>query len=491
MPVFFSLDPNFFRNHANSCTIQNGTTVYSNHSIPEDCSCVAPIAADPDFAGPGILASFIFFAWLTIAVATVPAFYAIRRSWTNNAMRKKRRIWMFLAEVLEVQVHDKAKREPLDNIAKDEPAPLENRARTSILSSDGDSTMDSELKAKSPEGIDLTDSSPGATIEPRPLTIAKRLLSSLTDIQAITGLSIILTGMARYPVISYYHEQFASNLWWLTLNSLWVSRIDYNDNSPYMSTWRMQVRRITITCSVVIAASFQLIIALREENHWDPLKPGRCYVRDALGSEIGQNLFWFTGTCIYAIVLILGLTRRTRDWYAIQIVGRIEPSLNTMWTWTRAADRRLRRYNAEQQALENVGTRDGFFKHQATNAILTVKLVSYTLAFITWWCLVQFLSIWSSGTGSHAVELAVYTVFAAANTWWVIAIKVDNIHLIQGNERKWTFGQMLPCALAVLVLFYFFDSLDELPKNSSRSRDVETQRETEVPKRETEVPKRE
>lgn len=354
--------------------------------------------------------------------------------------------------------------------------------RTSVVSSDGESSTGSDMKEKSPEAVDPIYSSGQAVIEPRPLIIAKKLLASLTDIQAITGLSIILTGMARYPAISYYHEQFASNLWWLTLNSQWVSRIDYNDNSPYMSTWRMQVRRLTITCSVIIAAVFQIIITLREQYHWDPLKAGRCYVRDALGSDIGQNLFWFIGTCIYGIVLILALTKRTRDWYATQVVGRIEPSLIAMWTWTRAADRELKKYNEDQQAMENQGTRDGFVKREATTAILTVKLVSYTVAFITWWCLVQFLSIWSSGTGSHAVELLVYTVFAAANTWWVIAIKVDNIHLIVGNERKWTFGQMLPCALAVLVLFYFFDSLDEVPKVSNRSRDVETQREEE-PKR--------
>lgn len=120
MPVFFSLDPNFFKNHANSCKIQNGTTVYSNRTIPEDCSCVAPIAADPDFAGPGILASFIFFAWLTIAVATVPAFYVIRQSWRRNAKRKKRRIWMFVAELFGAQYHDTAKKEPPDNVARDE-----------------------------------------------------------------------------------------------------------------------------------------------------------------------------------------------------------------------------------------------------------------------------------------------------------------------------------------------------------------------------------
>lgn len=339
------------------------------------------------------------------------------------------------------------------------------------------------MKEKPSEPIDSTYINGEVAIEPRPLTIAKKLLASLTDIQAITGLSIILTGMARFPVISYYHQQFASNLWWLTLNSLWVSRIDYNDNSPHMSTWRMQVRRITITCSVIIAAAFQIIIALREQNHWDPLKAGRCYVRDELGSDIGQNLFWFIGTCIYGIVLILSLTKPTRDWYAVQIVGRIEPSLNAMWTWTRAADRELEKYKEAQRVMER-GTRDGFFRYQATTAILTTKLVSYTLAFITWWSLVQFLSIWSSGTGSHAVELCVYTVFAAANTWWVIALKVDNIHLIQGNERRWTFGQMLPCALSVLVLFYFFDSLEEGPGATRRARDVEMRGEPEVPKRE-------
>lgn len=322
--------------------------------------------------------------------------------------------------------------------------------------------------------------SPAKTpIEPRPLIIAKKLIASLADIQIITGLSIILTGMARFPAISYYHEQFASNLWWLSLNSLWVSRIDYNDNGPHMSTWRAQVRRITITCSVVTAAVFQIIIALREENHWDPLKPGRCYVQDALGSDFAQNLFWFLGTCIYGIVLILSLTKLTRDWYATQVVGRIEPSLNTLWTWTRAADRRLKKYDEDQHASENRAIRDGFFRREAITAILTVKLVSYSVATITWWCVVQFLSIWSSGTGSHAMELFVYSVFAAANTWWVIALKVDNIHLIVGNERRWTFGQMLPCVLAVLVLFYFFDTLDQVPKVSSNIRDVETQREEE------------
>lgn len=342
------------------------------------------------------------------------------------------------------------------------------------------------MKRKSPEAIDSSYSPAEVAIEPRLVTIANKLLASLTDIQAITGFSIILTGMARFPAISYYHEQFASNLWWLTISSLWVSRIDYNDNLPYMSTWRIQVRRILITCSVIISAAFQLIVALREENHWDPLKPGRCYVRDDLGSSIGQNLFWFTGTCIYGIVLILSLTKRTRDWYAIQVVGRIEPSLEAMWTWTRAANRELKKYKEEQRVMANGGTRDGFFRYQATTAILTAKLISYTMAFITWWCLVQFISIWSSGRGSHFVELGVYTVFAASNTWWVISIKVDNIHLIQGNERRWTFGQMLPCALAVLMLFYFFDSLDEVPKVSNRSSDVETTQGEEAaePKRE-------
>jgi hypothetical protein len=476
MPVFFSLDPNFFKNHANSCTIQNGTTVYSNHSIPNDCSCVAPIVADPDFAGPGILASFIFFAWLTIAVATIPAFYAVRQSWRNNAWRKKRRIWMFFAEVLEVQVHDKKRTElKLDTIQPSQ----DGGVRSSVVSTDGDS-VDAELKGQLPQPTDTAHSMIKEDMEPRPLTLAKRLLVSLTDLQAISGLAIILSGMARYPSITYYHEQFASNLWWLTLNSLWVSRIDYNDNSEVMTTWRMQIRRITITLSVIIAAVFQILIALREENNWDPLKTGRCYVRDSLGSDFAQNMFWFLGTCIYGIVLVLSLTKWTRDWYANQIVGRIEPSLNAMWEWTRTADSQLKRYNMEQHnANANSTIRHGFLRRELTNALLTLKLISYTVAFITWWCFVQFLSIWSSGTGSHAVELAVYTVFAAANTWWVIAIKVDNTHLIQGNEKKWTFGQMLPCTLALLLLFHFFDSLDEVPKGTGRSRDVETQRKEE------------
>lgn len=136
---------------------------------------------------------------------------------------------MFLAEVLEVQIHDKKSTEPVQNITQQSE---DGGLRASVISTDGES-VDAELKGKSPALPDTVPSAMQKQIEPRPLIIAKRLLVSLTDLQAISGLAIILTGMARYPSITYYHEQFASNLWWLTLNSLWVSRIDYNDNTEF------------------------------------------------------------------------------------------------------------------------------------------------------------------------------------------------------------------------------------------------------------------
>jgi hypothetical protein len=65
----------------------------------------------------------------------------------------------------------------------------------------------------------------------------------------------------------------------------------------------------------------------------------------------------------------------------------------------------------------------------------------------------------------------VYSIFAAANTWWVIALKVDNVHLVVGNESKWTFAQTLPVCLVVLVVFYLFDAVERLPEPGTKGRE--------------------
>lgn len=297
--MFISFDPKTFRN-PKSCSFSNGTTVYSNHSLPDDCSCVAPFFANADFAGAGIIASFCFLTWLTILVAAIPTFYSLQQSWRDAS--HPRRFQHFAADAL--QLHGNK-----NNITPFEQAL--NRPNT----------------------------------QPYVVAISKSLLIALTDVQVVTGIAFILTGLVHIKIITFYHEQIVVNLWWLTINSLWVSRIDYNaeetstfsasriNNSTISSSpWRFQVRRIAIFTNVVLSAVFQGIIAVREEKQWDPAKSGRCYVGQALGGGYGSNIFWVVGTILYAIALFLGFWPRTRRWLDTKVFGQAGPSLDAIRT---------------------------------------------------------------------------------------------------------------------------------------------------------------
>jgi len=134
----------------------------------------------------------------------------------------------------------------------------------------------------------------------------------------------------------------------------------------------MQVRRLTITTSVICSAAFQLIIALREENQWDPLKQGRCYVRDALGSDFGQNMFWFLGTCLYGLILALGCTASTRRWFDEQVLGRVEPSLHALGMWMRESHQAWKKHSRNHDAASSHSTLSGKIRHFSTSCFFWV-----------------------------------------------------------------------------------------------------------------------
>jgi hypothetical protein len=381
-------------------------------------------------------------AWFTIVVAAIPAFYSIRGSWLRS--RSPHRFWKFVLDALQLKIT----REKPPN-APPQPKPAHLRTFSAGTTS---SATTSDLDRK------VTEKAPAEAyqnVEPRPLALAKALLVPLTDVQIIVGLAYIVTGVSLTNKISFYHEQIVTNLWWLTLNSLWVSRIDYNENIPEMRQWRFQIRRLAILTSVLLSTVFQAIVAFREKAHWSATQNGRCYVGAGLGSDFGDNMFWLIGTAIYAFVLILGSWSRTRIWFDEKVLERVEPSMVAMWGWTKGSLKELKAARAETK------TSGVSFIHRIFKLVfLAAKAGCFSLAFLTWWCLIQFLAIWSSGVGSPVVEMIVYSGFALESTIWVIYLKVNNRVLIlpTGTEDKWTFGQMLPITLLVLILFYWFDA---------------------------------
>jgi hypothetical protein len=440
--MFFSLDPNVFRNPKSTCLLTNGTKVYSNHSIAGDCSCVAPFAAAPDLGGPGIIASFCFMAWLTILIAAVPASYSVRKSWRWSRSQPSHRFWKFVCDVLQLKIT----REP----PPQESAPSDStHARVRSTGTAASDASEQEPKSLEPPYQAYRD------VKPYTLALAKALLVPLTDVQIIIGLAYIVTGLGLMHKISFYHEQFVTNLWWLTLNSLWVSRIDYNENTTKMTQWRFQIRRLAILASVILSTVFQALVAFREHINWDPTQPGRCYVGAALGSNLGDNLFWLIGTGLYAIVLIFGSWTRSRIWFDEQILDRVDPSMVYMWDWAHGS---LNEFQAARTNQNTSGT--SFAGRMLRLLFLAVKVAFSSFAFLFWWVFIQFLAIWSSGVGSPVVEMIVYIGFAVESTVWVIFLKISNkvLTMPPGVEDKWTFGQMLPIALLVLVLFYTFDA---------------------------------
>ena len=438
--MFFGTDPRDF-SYPRACTLNNSTIIYLNGSRSLDCSCAAPFHADPDFAGPGVIASFLFISWLTILIAAVPAYYAVKDSWFKS--RKPHQFLKFAADVLQLHV---------DNAAVAVLAPASARGLDSDVSDLEKSGGTQRTDGPTTDALPTTFTSN----EPCASVTAKQLLVSLCDIQIITGIAMVITGLVQFPRISFYHEQFSVNFWWLTLNSFWVSRIDYTTPSAETKGWRFQARRIAILTSVLLSVVFQGLIAVREHKDWDPLRSGRCYISTGVGGDdYGQNLFWLAGTALYAIVLVLSLTSRMRSWLEANVVSRLEPSLATMWGWTIDSFDDLKDYYHD----EKTRSAQTQLRQAYGITVRVIKIAAYGLAWFTWWFLVQFLAIWSSGNGSMVVELVVYSIFAGFTTWWIIYLKIENRALLIGSESKWTFGQCLPLALFLLVILNFLDTL--------------------------------
>ena len=436
--MFFSLDPDNFR-HPKPCNLTNGTVVFLNGSphLHLDCSCAAPFPADPTISGPAIMASFFFMSWLSIALAIVPAAYGLLGSWRRS--HPPYRTLKFAADVLQLRSQVETHSTSQARVGR------EPESRGSMVSN---VAFDSE-KAGPPVEVNTSITSP----EPPFVTFCRRLLYPLCDIQIITGTAMVITGLATFPQITFYSEQFVVNYWWLTLNSLWVSRIDYTSSNAAYAGLRYDLRRVAIFASVLMSTIFQGLVAVRESRDWDPTVRGHCYVSTGLGgNDYGQNLFWLAGTALYGLILLATLTSGSRNWLDAKVMRRLEPSVVTMSGWVVESYADIQAYVASQDRLHHSRVR-----RVVTVAVMTVKTGSYALAWLTWWFLVQFLSIWSSGNGSVAVELVVYSVFAGFATWWIIYLRIHNSTLASGSQDRWTFAQSLPIVLLILAAFYAAD----------------------------------
>jgi hypothetical protein len=279
------------------------------------------------------------------------------------------------------------------------------------------------------------------------LKIVEGMLQALSDIQTVTGTSIVIAGLAQLPGLTFYHEQIIINSWWLTLNSLWAARQDYTGGTKM--DWTSRIRVIAMLVSAVLSIVFQGIIIIREKRSWSFfLESGRCYL-DHDRSPEGSLWLWLVGTAIYAVALLLSLMPPTAKFLKgfaeslDKIHGRLRGQCKSQATSLRLLFQRPR-----NSCLRT-----------AQSAIFAFSAFAFcTIVFILWWLFVQFLAVWSYGHGSPAFELAIYISLSAWSTSYIVDLKHSNLHLLEGSEVSWGFRQVLPIALMAVLLFAAADA---------------------------------
>jgi hypothetical protein len=85
---------------------------------------------------------------------------------------------------------------------------------------------------------------------------AKAALDILCDVQVITGTAIIIAGLVQIRTMTFYHQQFVMNYWFLTLNSFWAGRTAHLSQSDDNDDWHYWTKTAAIFCTDVLSAAF-------------------------------------------------------------------------------------------------------------------------------------------------------------------------------------------------------------------------------------------
>ncbi|KAJ6071559.1 hypothetical protein N7499_009573 [Penicillium canescens] len=370
------------------CWVQfeNETTIYFNASFYDpSCDCVAHIEADPDIAGLGVMYAFITTAFITVAVATIPAF---------NELRYCRR----------------TKKNPLTNF---------------------------EYHTQRYRELHLPPLVSGAI----------RLLKCLCDLQIITATAILIAGFVQWPEISFYHSQFVIEYWkslGLTLDHV-----------------RVLIRRAFVFVSVVVSVAFQGLVSWRECHHWSMIATGRCYIsHDKAPADL--TWFWIAGTSLYGVTLLLQLNPWSRD---------LVKGYETCQGWILEA---LLRRTSEAWAVCFSGTVEekpcGLGIVLRARSVLEVLLSGFATVIGVVFLVV--IDMFSYGSVCYPLGVALYAGLSAWSTYSLVDLKHSNEILLvaprvdDGFESSWGFGQVLPLALLVTLLFQGWDIARDEAKRS-------------------------
>lgn len=336
---------------------------------------------------------------------------------------------------------------------------------------------------------------------PRVRHFSKLSLDLLCDIQVMTATAILISGFNQLETMSYYHQQFVLNYWFLSLSSFWAARAGAldpssadegsssntvrgnsevteqilgasrgqdqslvlstpsespaqiktahhvttrkcQDESSHGSQWHYWSRTILIFCCLVLSTAYQLIVILSQRHNWNPVKEGKCFIQHDK-SKWEVQFLWLAGTIIYASYLgFVGIT------------GLLTGNVKFLKGLSSEAKKR------EATFLES-------FK--GARRTLCERLLSYKpLYVLVYLCFAIFLMLYDVmaiffdilawGNSKSPLVVAFYFGFASWNTYSIIDMKISNVGLVEEDEREWGFGQVLAVGVLGLVFMGIGDA---------------------------------
>jgi hypothetical protein len=343
------------------------------------------------------------------------------------------------------------------------------------------------------------DELPDTIQRPEVVNKLERLLGPLCDLQAITGLSIVIAAIATRDTISFYHEQLVVSYWNITLNSFWASRAEFmnlddntnqkggklelthtNDENRSAASeselpnnlngnpvkkdknkdLRVIVRRLSILASCILGVSFQIWSIMREwkkgARHGG--QSGDCYnYRDG-----SSNWPWVVGLLLFCPALFLTLFKTTRtsvknylqimkdvkDWFLDTTIPRKCNSLK--------AARSRGNTGVSPNTSTSTSTRSYRLAVRVQGNFLLLLLARF--AFVLFWLSQVWLSVWAYGDTEYRITWWFYLGFCIWNSFDIISLHRLNRHLLGDNEFQWGFGQVLPLVMLLAILYHILDA---------------------------------
>ena len=437
--MFFSTDPQIFH-QSKRCSLDNGTTFYLNTTSWRnlDCSCATTWTADPNIAGDAVVTFFLALAGVTVLASLVPVIYELLQSWKAN----KGHFWHWIDDVLTLHlVRTWPEPDPSARAGSD-------YQRNSAFSDASNAEIE---KAGAPN--DENYNNQNTAVAPVPTELRNKfvlatqdLLVPLCNAQIFAGIIWVVWALSEWDHLTYYHEQFVINFWWLGLTSVWISRVDHISLDS-IHNFRSRTQRLILLVGVALACVLQIMVADREHNHWNPTTHGTCYLsRDGSGEDINQNVFWVIGTIVYGIALLSSFMPSRSSQWDRWISSPLDKGMSRVALT-------VHRSVSSLQLYHNHRSQDSMLKRLLAYSYAVIKIICFGSIWFACWCLVQFMSVWGAGKGSFFIETGAYVIFAASSMFYIVAMKLDNRTLEVGREDTLALGPLVVILMTAGILY--------------------------------------